>query len=65
MPRCEHLEGVQILKVADGESGCSQCLESGDTWVHLRMCIESGHPNSYNVSSEVGNFSKCEGWTSR
>jgi hypothetical protein len=40
MPRCEHFEGVTILEVPDGASGCPQCLESGDTWVHLRMCIE-------------------------
>ena len=23
--------------------GCKECLESGDEWVHLRLCLECGH----------------------
>jgi uncharacterized UBP type Zn finger protein len=23
--------------------GCEECLRSGDTWVHLRLCEECGH----------------------
>ena len=23
--------------------GCEDCLKTGDTWVHLRMCLECGH----------------------
>jgi uncharacterized UBP type Zn finger protein len=23
--------------------GCEECLKSGDSWVHLRMCLECGH----------------------
>lgn len=23
--------------------GCEECLKSGDTWVHLRLCLVCGH----------------------
>jgi monovalent cation/hydrogen antiporter len=23
--------------------GCGECLKSGDSWVHLRMCLTCGH----------------------
>lgn len=23
--------------------GCEECLKSGDTWVHLRLCLACGH----------------------
>ena len=23
--------------------GCEECLASGDSWVHLRMCLACGH----------------------
>ncbi|HEY0831986.1 MAG TPA: UBP-type zinc finger domain-containing protein [Candidatus Dormibacteraeota bacterium] len=23
--------------------GCEECLASGDSWVHLRLCLECGH----------------------
>ena len=43
MPRCEHFEGVTILEVPDGTDECPECVKAGDTWVHLRMCIECGN----------------------
>src|SRR6202041_1473567 len=24
-------------------NGCEECLKMGDTWVHLRLCLECGH----------------------
>jgi uncharacterized UBP type Zn finger protein len=24
-------------------SGCEECLERGDAWVHLRLCLTCGH----------------------
>ncbi|WP_126583428.1 UBP-type zinc finger domain-containing protein [Tengunoibacter tsumagoiensis] len=24
-------------------SGCEECLRTGDSWVHLRLCLECGH----------------------
>lgn len=38
---CVHLS--QIKKVKPRTKGCEQCLKTGDTWVHLRLCLECGH----------------------
>jgi uncharacterized UBP type Zn finger protein len=38
--QCTHLD--QILDVTPLSTGCQQCLELGDTWVHLRMCMTDG-----------------------
>lgn len=42
MPQqCSHLN--QIHKVTPSGNGCKECLEMGDTWVHLRLCLSCGH----------------------
>jgi hypothetical protein len=41
MLQCTHLD--QIHDVKPGTKGCKECLEMGDTWVHLRMCRSCGH----------------------
>jgi uncharacterized UBP type Zn finger protein len=41
MRACTHLD--QIKDVAPSGNGCVECLQSGDTWVHLRMCSTCGH----------------------
>jgi uncharacterized UBP type Zn finger protein len=41
MAACTHL-----ALVSDPEPrtrGCEECLQSGDTWVHLRLCLTCGH----------------------
>jgi uncharacterized UBP type Zn finger protein len=38
---CEHLSLVR--EVAPSADGCEDCLRSGDSWVHLRMCMSCGH----------------------
>jgi hypothetical protein len=38
MPECTHLN--QIRKVSPHTKGCEECLKMGDTWVHLRLCLE-------------------------
>lgn len=38
---CTHRN--QIRDVTPASEGCAQCLEMGDTWVHLRMCLTCGH----------------------
>jgi hypothetical protein len=38
---CTHLN--QIHKVHPSGNGCKECLEMGDTWVHLRLCLSCGH----------------------
>jgi uncharacterized UBP type Zn finger protein len=39
--RCGHLD--YIHDVAPSGNGCKECLEMGDSWVHLRMCQTCGH----------------------
>lgn len=38
---CTHLD--QINDVEPSAQGCEECLEMGDTWVHLRICLTCGH----------------------
>jgi uncharacterized UBP type Zn finger protein len=38
---CTHLD--QIRKVKPKTSGCEECLATGDTWFHLRICLTCGH----------------------
>jgi uncharacterized UBP type Zn finger protein len=46
MPRykpreCSHLD--QIQDVTPSAQGCEECLQTGDRWVHLRICRTCGH----------------------
>ena len=41
MPRCTHTD--QIRNVTPHTRGCEECLKTGDSWVHLRMCLSCGH----------------------
>ena len=39
---CTHLD--QICDVTPRTpDGCEECLQLGDTWVHLRLCLTCGH----------------------
>ena len=38
---CTHLD--QIRDVVPGTKGCEECLQMGDRWVHLRLCLTCGH----------------------
>jgi uncharacterized UBP type Zn finger protein len=38
---CSHRD--QIQPVTGNTAGCEECLQSGDTWVHLRLCLTCGH----------------------
>jgi uncharacterized UBP type Zn finger protein len=40
--KCTHVAEFS-KKVKPRTKGCEECLKSGDTWVHLRMCLECGH----------------------
>jgi uncharacterized UBP type Zn finger protein len=39
---CAHAAGLADPPPRTPE-GCEECLASGDTWVHLRLCEECGH----------------------
>jgi phosphoenolpyruvate-protein phosphotransferase len=39
---CEHAANVQPVPPRT-PTGCEECLKSGTTWVHLRLCLTCGH----------------------
>ena len=47
-PRCRHTQ--QARAVTPSGDGCGACLELGDTWVHLRVCMSCGHVGCCNSS---------------
>ncbi len=38
---CTHVNEIQ--HVHPNTNGCEECLQMGDTWVHLRECLICGH----------------------
>jgi len=38
---CTHFHGI-VTREANSD-GCEECLKTGDTWVHLRVCMTCGH----------------------
>ena len=40
--KCTHI-AEHLKKVKPHTKGCEECMQMGDTWVHLRMCLECGH----------------------
>jgi uncharacterized UBP type Zn finger protein len=45
---CTHLD--QIHDVTPSARGCEDCLASGGTWVHLRLCLSCGHVGCCDAS---------------
>jgi hypothetical protein len=41
MEQCEHLEHIKNVKAK--VHSCEECIRMGDTWVHLRLCMNCGH----------------------
>jgi len=39
---CTHLDEIKDVEPATPD-GCQECLEMGDEWVSLRMCMKCGH----------------------
>ena len=38
---CAHTASIRDVK-PDSPDQCLRCVEMGDTWVHLRVCLECG-----------------------
>jgi uncharacterized UBP type Zn finger protein len=38
---CSHLTHPKITK--SDKHVCEECIKTGDSWVHLRLCMECGH----------------------
>ena len=39
--RCSHLNQIKIRET--DKHVCEECIKTGDTWVHLRLCLSCGH----------------------
>src|SRR3981081_2554761 len=39
--KCTHLSHVKLTQT--DKRVCEDCVKTGDTWVHLRLCLECGH----------------------
>jgi uncharacterized UBP type Zn finger protein len=38
---CSHLNQIKFAHT--DKHACEDCIKTGDTWVHLRLCLECGH----------------------
>ena len=41
MKLCQHLRAED--NAPPNSAGCEECRAIGDTWVHLRRCVQCGH----------------------
>ena len=39
--KCTHLSEIKVKSA--NTRVCEDCIKTGDTWVHLRLCLECGH----------------------
>lgn len=57
---CGHLK--QIRTVFPSAGGCEDCLRTGDSWVHLRICLTCGHTGCCDSSKNkhaTAHFQEC------
>ena len=40
--RCPHVAEIQPVTPRTPQ-GCEECLQTGNRWVHLRLCLTCGH----------------------
>jgi uncharacterized UBP type Zn finger protein len=38
---CAHFH--EVVDRDGNTDGCEECLQTGDSWVHLRVCLNCGH----------------------
>jgi uncharacterized UBP type Zn finger protein len=43
MPTCTHIDHVHVTELPEAVDGCADCLQTGEPWLHLRICLECGH----------------------
>lgn len=41
MAECTHVHQTRFTTTE--KHVCEECVKTGDTWVHLRLCLECGH----------------------
>lgn len=74
MTNCTHLD--QIRDLAPQTRGCADCLRTGDSWLHLRLCLICGNVGCCDESKNkhatkhfhqtqhpvIGSLEEGEGW---
>ena len=40
---CTHLDTITVTELPAEVAGCEDCLETGGSWMHLRICLVCGH----------------------
>lgn len=61
MPTCSHLNQVTVTETK--EKTCPECVELGDRWFHLRMCLVCGHVGCCDQSKNkhaTGHFKETQ-----
>jgi hypothetical protein len=67
---CGHVKD-HVKSVKPSAKGCEDCLKTGDTWVHLRMCLEccdsskNRHARAHFVATEhpiIQSAERGENW---
>lgn len=43
MDICAHIKEANEKVTPKTPEGCEECLKTGDSWVHLRLCLTCGH----------------------
>jgi uncharacterized UBP type Zn finger protein len=43
MDQCVHIKEIKKPATPKTPQGCEECLKTGDSWVHLRLCLLCGH----------------------
>ncbi|HVO89618.1 MAG TPA: UBP-type zinc finger domain-containing protein [Casimicrobiaceae bacterium] len=38
---CSHLNQIKVVSTT--KDYCEECVKTGDSWVHLRLCLICGH----------------------
>jgi uncharacterized UBP type Zn finger protein len=40
--QCTHLDQIEVTGLPESIAGCEECLRTGSSWLHLRMCMTCG-----------------------
>ena len=48
---CSHIDRIAVTELPAEIAGCAECLRTGGSWVHLRMCQTCGHVGCCDNSS--------------
>jgi uncharacterized UBP type Zn finger protein len=43
MTSCSHVNQIENGVTPKTPDGCEECLQTGDEWMHLRLCLTCGH----------------------